>query len=97
MAVSTNVRDGSNSLFWKDRWILGRRIQDNAPLIFSMVLKRFVNKKTVLEAIQDERWIGDIRGVATVEVIHEFLRIWDMVSDINLQQEVSRLAYMALD
>jgi hypothetical protein len=75
MAVSTNAGDGFNSLFWKDNWILGRWIQDIAPLIFSMVLKRFVNKRTVQKAIQDGRWIGDIRGVATVEVIREFLRL----------------------
>jgi hypothetical protein len=51
MAVTTNVGDGTNSLFWKDRWISGQRVQDFASLIFSMVPKRLVNKRTVQEAM----------------------------------------------
>jgi hypothetical protein len=56
--------------------------------IFSMVPIRFVNKRAVQEAMHGGRWIADIQGVATIEVFHEFLKLWDMVSGINFQQEV---------
>jgi hypothetical protein len=39
MAMATVIGDGSSTLFWKDRWLMGLRIVEIAPLIFSMVPK----------------------------------------------------------
>jgi hypothetical protein len=79
MAVNIQIGDRSNSLSWKDRWVLGQRIQDIAPLIFDMVPKKIANKRTVHEALHNWSWIGDIHGVATIDMLHEFLKLWDMV------------------
>jgi hypothetical protein len=62
MAFITKVGDGSNSLFWKDRWLNGRGIKDIAPAVFDSVPKRIRNKRTVSEALQNSRWIADFRG-----------------------------------
>jgi len=35
-------------------------IQDIAPLIFALVSKRRSSKRTVLEALTEEKWIEDI-------------------------------------
>jgi hypothetical protein len=51
MAVITKVGDGSNSLFWKDRWLNGRGIKDIAPTVFNLVPKRIRNKRKVSEAL----------------------------------------------
>jgi hypothetical protein len=40
MAVSSEIRDESNSLFWKDQWILSQHAQDFAPLILNMIPKK---------------------------------------------------------
>jgi hypothetical protein len=84
MAVNTQIGDGSNSLSWKDRWVLGQRIQDIAPLIFSMVPKKIANKRMIHEVLHNWRWIGDTHGIATIDMLHEILKLWDMVSGINL-------------
>lgn len=47
MAMSTEIGDGSSTLFWKDRWLLGQHIEELAPLIFSLVPKRTANRRTV--------------------------------------------------
>lgn len=86
MAVQTEVGDGTNTLFWKDRWLWGQYIEDLAPLIFSMIPKRIANKRTVAEALENRRWVSDIHGVATIPVLVDFLSLWDLVSDIVLQQ-----------
>lgn len=37
VAITTEIGDESNTLFWKDRWLLGQRIEDLAPRIFAMI------------------------------------------------------------
>jgi hypothetical protein len=59
MVVATEVGDGNNTFFWKDRWINGQRISDMAPSVFAMVPKRIVNKRKVSEALMNLRWISD--------------------------------------
>lgn len=76
--------DGNNTLFWGDRWILGQRIEDLAPLISTMIPKRIANKRTVAEALADMRWVRDIHGIASVDVIIEFLSLWDIISEVVL-------------
>lgn len=88
MAVSTEIGDGTSTLFWKDRWLLGQRIVDLAPLISSMVPKRIANKKTVAVAMDNMDWISDIHGVASVPVILEFIGLCNAISTIQLQQGV---------
>lgn len=53
-----------------------------------MIPKGIVNKRSVPEALQDMRWIGDIHGIATVALLIEFLSLWEVVSDTTLQQGV---------
>jgi hypothetical protein len=43
----TEVRNGSNTLFWTDKWINGKRVSDIAPRLFSLVPKRIAAKRTV--------------------------------------------------
>ena len=62
VAVITEVGSGSNTLFWKDKWLDGKGIQDIAPLVFALVPKRRINKRTVLEALTEEKWVEDIKG-----------------------------------
>ncbi|GJN31836.1 hypothetical protein PR202_gb20284 [Eleusine coracana subsp. coracana] len=80
--MCTKIGNGTNTLFWEDRWLLGQRIQDLSPLIVGMVPKRIASKRTVSEAISDMCWVRDIYGVASTEVIMEFIKLWDIVSGV---------------
>jgi len=46
MVVITEVGDGTNTLFWKDKWLDGHNIQDLAPRVFALVSNRRANKRT---------------------------------------------------
>ncbi|GJN35184.1 hypothetical protein PR202_gb23943 [Eleusine coracana subsp. coracana] len=67
---------------------MGQRIQDLSPLIFSMVPTRIVKKRTVREALAGMGWTRDIHSMVTLEVIHEFIRLGDFLTDITLQPGV---------
>jgi hypothetical protein len=51
MAVVTVIGDGSNTLFWKDKWLQGKRIKEIAPAVYDMVPKRIVNRRKVSEVL----------------------------------------------
>jgi hypothetical protein len=47
----TELGDGKSTLFWKHRWILGKRLQDLSPHLLRSVSKRIINKRTLTEAL----------------------------------------------
>jgi hypothetical protein len=111
MAVITEVVDGANTLFWKDKWFGGKNIQDIAPHVYALVPKRTAARRSVMEALINERWIEDIHSSISPESLLEYLVLWDVISEVNLQvgvqdkhiwrlsssgQYTSRLAYDAL-
>ena len=85
MAVITEVGDGTNTLFWKDKWLDGHSIRELAPRVFDLVSKRRANKRTVREALTNEKWLEDIQGAISVEGLVEFLEVWDLLSMVELQ------------
>jgi hypothetical protein len=62
MALISKVRDGSNTLFWNDRWLHGTRISDIAPSLYKSIPRRIANRRTVKEALLNRIWISDIGG-----------------------------------
>jgi hypothetical protein len=60
MALVTEVGNGSNTLFWKDRWLNGKEIKDPAPNFYS-------------EAFLNMRWISYFRGALSVTVLLEYV------------------------
>ena len=47
MAVITEVGDGTNTLFWRDKWLAGQSIRDLAPQVYALVSKRKSSRRTV--------------------------------------------------
>jgi hypothetical protein len=78
--VFTEVGDGTNTKFWKDKWLHGKRIADLAPRLFAVIPKRIVNSRTVQEAITNRNWIVDIKGAPSVGVLTDYLQLWDFFS-----------------
>jgi hypothetical protein len=62
MAVVTVIEDGANTLFWKDKWLQGKRIKEIVPAVCGMVPKRIINRRKVSEALLNFQWISDFRG-----------------------------------
>jgi hypothetical protein len=67
--MQTKIGDRTSTLFWRDRWLHGQRIEDLAPRQLGVIPKRRANKCTILEALMDHKWINDIQGALVVGVI----------------------------
>jgi hypothetical protein len=88
MAVVTKVGDGSNTMFWKDRWLNGKRIKDIAPVVYDMVPKRTRNKRKVKEAMLNLRWVTDFQGAITVPVLMEYIELDQELDQVVLQPDI---------
>jgi hypothetical protein len=58
-------------------------VEDIAPLIFGRVSVSCANKRTVQEALQDSRWIRDVRGNLTANGLVQCLNLLAMVSTMD--------------
>jgi hypothetical protein len=111
MAVLMQVGDGSNTRFWTDRWLNGKRIRDIAPAIYALVPRRIRNRRSVRDALVNLTWISDFHGAMLVSVLVEYLELFQEFDQVVLQPGVadkhiwwltskgnftSKSAYMAL-
>jgi hypothetical protein len=88
VAISTNVGKGESTVFWTDCWLQGRKIAGLAPLLFAAIPQARRKRYTVQQAFQNHTWTADIQGVVTIEIIVEYIQMWELLLDIQLQPEV---------
>jgi hypothetical protein len=82
------VGNGTHTLFWTDKWILGQRVSDLAPRLFAILPKRIANNRTVLETLTNIKWISDINGALSVGAIVDYLQLWGLLSEVVLRPDV---------
>lgn len=90
------IIDSSYKGFWTDRWLHGQRVSDIAPRLFAIIPKRRVSKRTVQDTLINRTWISDIQGAITVGVIVEYLHLWDILLDLELQHGVNDTHFWSL-
>ena len=88
VAVETSIGNGESTKFWSDRWLRGRTISELALNLFSLIYQIVVKQRMVAQAVDSRRWVADIRGALTVQVLREYLLIWGVVDDLVLQPTV---------
>jgi len=85
VSVFTTVGNGHNTLFWTDRWLHGCSIENLAPNVFKCIPARLRKSRTVREALLDLTWVSDIRGALGWLGLVEYLELWDVLTDVVLQ------------
>jgi hypothetical protein len=86
-AVVTVIGNGKNTLFWKDRRLADQSLEILFPHLFNAVAARG-RKRKVFAALENRSWILDIKGALTVEVLVEYLQLWELLERFELQPEV---------
>jgi hypothetical protein len=80
----TNVGNGKNTLFWRDRWINGCSIAELAPEVISKVDKKVASTRTVHQALEGMSWVRDIKPTLSLVGIQQYLTLWDTLGEIVL-------------
>jgi hypothetical protein len=86
IAVSTDLGNGKNTLFWSDKWLHGSSLENLAPVVFASVPSRIRKRQTVAEALDNNKWVSAIHGGLSWIGIREFLQLWDCVQGIELNE-----------
>jgi hypothetical protein len=76
--------DGSAARFWIDAWLPEGEIRCFAPHLFKAVDRRHL-QRTVRDALSGRRWVRDITGARTAPVLLEYVRLWRMLANVQLQ------------
>jgi len=87
ISIISEVGNGKNTSFWTDRWLFGQRLDQAFPHLFEAVAAR-AKKRTVHDALHNRRWVSDIRGALTVNVLIEYIHLWKSLSGVVLQPDV---------
>jgi hypothetical protein len=84
----SEVGNGASTPFWTDKWLLGQKMSNLAPRLFAIIPKQTANKRIVLEALTNRKWIYDIKGAFSVGALVDYLNLWEFLLEIVLQPEV---------
>ena len=84
VATESLVGNGRTTCFWTDRWLHGSRLEDLAPNVVKCVSLRIRKKRSVFEALQGNTWVTDIQGALGWRGLAEYLELWDMLANVNL-------------
>ena len=84
IAVESMVGNGRNTLFWTDRWLHGSSLESLAPNVVRCVPFKFRKNRTVHEALQENRWVSDIKNALGWLGLAEYLELWDLLAEVNL-------------
>ena len=57
------------------------------PNLFRAVDAR-AKKRKVFESLNNRTWVSDIRGALTVQVLIEYINLWELFSNVELQPDV---------
>ena len=95
ISVVTWVGNGEKHFFfWADRWVHESCLEELAPNVFKSVAPRLRNKRTVAEPFLELTWIADIWGAIDWHSLAKYLQLWDMLSNIALNDNTDAHKWM---
>jgi len=86
-SVRIVLGNGESVLFWTDAWHVGGELQSQFPHLAAVIPKRIRKRRTVLEAVTNSQWVRDIADGLLVSVILEYLKLWEIIQSLHLQQD----------
>ena len=84
--VQWHIGHGKRTLFWKDRWIRGYRIEEIAPQVASRVRTQVANRRSVHEGLASHAWTNDIVGGMDTDGLAQFIKLWEVLMEVHLTQ-----------
>jgi hypothetical protein len=83
-SVQVHIGDGWKALFWVDNWVEGRSISQLAPTLMTIISKRTRKQRTVAQALENRQWIRYIMAGLSIQMIAEYIQLWQLLSSIVL-------------
>jgi hypothetical protein len=71
------VGEGDRILFWRDKWINGRNVEEIAPDVAALVPTRRKNMRMVKEALLEDVWLLDVAGELSIDEWMQCTLLWE--------------------
>jgi hypothetical protein len=84
--VEIKVGRGGRVLFWTDCWLDGNCVQDVVPTVLSAVNPRMRSKRTMQEALQNDRWTTKIISELPPEGFQQYVQLCMLILTTNLSR-----------
>lgn len=82
-SLSVQVGDGASTKLWTDNWAPVGPLCCFGPAVFAATLCSG-RRRSLRDALLDNRWAMDITGALTTQVICEYLQVWALLRDVSL-------------
>jgi hypothetical protein len=96
-SLISHVGNGTNTLFWTDKWFNGCSIRELAPEVVSKVDKRALTTMSVAKALVNRQCIANIKTPPpplSLIGIQQYLLLWDALGEVHLSQDVDHHVWM---
>jgi hypothetical protein len=70
-------------MFGHNKWLEGKSPKDIVPHLFSLA---HFKKRTVEKELHYKNWIHAVRRISTAEELQEFINLWMLVRNVDLNQ-----------
>lgn len=83
VSLSVILGDGASCLFWMDNWAIVGPLCHFAPALFATI-SCSGRRRSVKDALHGNRWVRDIAGALTTQVLCEYLALWEFLREVAL-------------
>jgi hypothetical protein len=78
------IGNGKTARFWSSSWMNGSALKSLAPGLYKKSKRK---KLSVYKALKRNRWITHILPLQSPQEIHEYVRLWEMLKDVQLVED----------
>ncbi|PNT69867.1 hypothetical protein BRADI_2g01749v3, partial [Brachypodium distachyon] len=89
-ATHVNLGDGARCSFWYDPWLEGQSLADRFPALHKHSTSR---NRSVQQAVVDSNWICSIKRQPTHEVLLQFIQVWNILRNVQLNDSPDQLRW----
>ena len=82
--------DGNKASFWNCSWLNGLAPRDIAPGLYKLAWRK---NRTVKEDITDQQWTRGLWRMDSVELMAQFVVLWDVVQQIQLTDRPDEIVW----
>ncbi|KAM0866912.1 hypothetical protein ACQ4PT_042345 [Festuca glaucescens] len=92
-SVDIQVGSGAALLSWTDPWLSGLSVAAVAPAVLCLVRPGIAKRRRVCDGVPNHAWARDIVGELTVDVVVQFLRLWNAVQAVPLSDHNDKFVW----
>ena len=79
--TKVQVGNGAKAKFWESSWLQNKAPRDIAPSFYKLAWHKH---RTVQEELVNQSWTRGLWRMNSVEELAEFVRLWDLVQEVQL-------------